>query len=243
MGRPRVLDEEKKSEICALVTAGMSLTKVADYVGCDRKTIYREREQDEQFDQRMRRAGLACDLKPLEAMRRAASTHWRAAAWMIDRQDRREAERRARNVRFTKQELLELAEQVKQMVSRAALDPFDGPVLVQKIENLFVAAEPGAVRRRPGQEPRGPSVSESIKFLSERWANRKRGLFAGLRGVPSPSLSPEGVEELSGGSTQGMTSDSPVPSRYTQAQGNVPNGAKPVAKLSEPNQEQDQETL
>lgn len=201
MGRPRVLDDVKKREICALVTAGMSLTKVADYVGCDRKTIYRERAQDEEFDQRMRRAGLACNLKPLEAMRRAASTHWRAAAWMIERQDRREAERRANRNRFTKQEVLELADQVKQMVSGATIDPFSGPELEQKIENLFIVAEPGAVRRRPGPKPRGPSVSESIEFLTKRWKERGEVSFPGLPSAHATGLSREGGEELDGGST------------------------------------------
>jgi hypothetical protein len=41
-GRHRVLDDVKRSEICALVAAGRSLRSVASYVGCDRASIRRE---------------------------------------------------------------------------------------------------------------------------------------------------------------------------------------------------------
>lgn len=89
MGRPKSLDDQKQREVCALVSAGMSLPKVAMYVGCSVKTIRRLRDCEPDFDERMRRAQLAADLNPLEAMRRASGTHWRAAAWMLDRQERR----------------------------------------------------------------------------------------------------------------------------------------------------------
>jgi len=172
MSRPRVLDEVSKREICALVTAGMSLNKVADYVGCDRKTIYHERRHDQEFDLRMRRAGMACHLNPLEAMRRAAATHWRAAAWLIERQDRQEAQRRASKAQLSRDELLELGDQVKEIIARATLDPFATPQLQQTIENLFITAVASPTRRRPGPSRQGPTTQESIRFFNERSANR-----------------------------------------------------------------------
>ena len=174
MGRPKVLDDVKKREVCALVTAGMSLGKVARYVGCCRRTILNERDRDADFDQRMRRAELAAELSPMEAMRRAASTHWRAAAWILDRQERRETERRVKPDMFTREELLSLGEEVKRIVARTVFDPFEEPHLQQKIENLFVAAIPGAVGKRQGVRGRsGPTVAESIRFLEQRWKARK----------------------------------------------------------------------
>ncbi len=174
MGRAKVLDDVKKREVCALVTAGMSLAKVARYVGCCRRTILNERDRDADFDQRMRRAELAAELSPMEAMRRAASTHWRAAAWMLDRQERRETERRVKPDVFTREELLRLGDEVKRIVSRAVLDPFDGPHIQQKIENLFVAAVPGTVGKRQATSRRGgPTVAESIHSLEQRWKARK----------------------------------------------------------------------
>lgn len=74
----------------------MQYYKVARYVGCNYKTIVRERQRDDQFDQQLRRAEMAADLNPLEAMRRAAATHWRAAAWMLERDERRSRANRRR---------------------------------------------------------------------------------------------------------------------------------------------------
>ncbi|TWT35896.1 hypothetical protein KOR34_07930 [Posidoniimonas corsicana] len=95
MSRPRVLDETKRREVCALLTAGMTLGSAAEYVGCSVKTIRRERDGDEDFDLEVRRAKMAARLGPLQAVRRAAETHWRAAAWLVERQERRDERRRA----------------------------------------------------------------------------------------------------------------------------------------------------
>jgi tRNA-dihydrouridine synthase len=84
-GRHRILDEVKRSEICALVAAGCSLRSVANYVGCDRATIRREELRNPEFADKIRRAELEAELNPLRTMQEAAATHWRAAAWMLER--------------------------------------------------------------------------------------------------------------------------------------------------------------
>lgn len=86
-GRPRVLDDVKKREIAALLSTGYSLHSAARYVGCSPKTIRREMERDEEFNERLRKAKLAARLEPLRALRNKASTHWRAAAWLLERID------------------------------------------------------------------------------------------------------------------------------------------------------------
>lgn len=88
MARPRVLDEEKLELIRRMVAAGMSLTRTAEHVGCDVKTIWRHRRQHPEFDAELRRARVAADAEPLETVRRAAATNWRAAVWLLDRQAR-----------------------------------------------------------------------------------------------------------------------------------------------------------
>jgi len=86
-GRPRLLDDTKKREVCALVSAGCSLDFAARYVSCTAKTIRREEEHDEAFGLRLRNAQLSARLAPLEALRGKAKTHWRAAAWLLERID------------------------------------------------------------------------------------------------------------------------------------------------------------
>lgn len=48
-GRPRVLDEIKRREVCALISAGYSMAGAASYVNCSEKTIRREAERNSQF--------------------------------------------------------------------------------------------------------------------------------------------------------------------------------------------------
>ncbi|MCO6045691.1 helix-turn-helix domain-containing protein [Aeoliella sp. ICT_H6.2] len=157
MARPRVLDDVKKGEITALISAGMSMASIARYVDCDRKTIKRERTVDEDFDLRVRRAEMAVQLKPLQAIQRKADTHWRAAAWLLDRQEKRRLERQARRdaanaadkVTLTRVELVKLAGQVKDAVLCAAVFREDEAYLGRKIDQAFVnlvpelAAKPG----------------------------------------------------------------------------------------------------
>jgi IS30 family transposase len=84
-GRPRSLDEVKQGEICALVASGVSLRAAALYVGCDRSTIRREERRNEQFAENLRRSEMQAEYFPLQKMHDACHTHWRAAAWMLER--------------------------------------------------------------------------------------------------------------------------------------------------------------
>jgi len=84
-GRPRSLDEAKRREICALVSAGCRIVDAARYVHCAPSTIHRERRLNDEFRAQLRRAEVTAQLQPLRAMQKAVSTHWRAAAWMLER--------------------------------------------------------------------------------------------------------------------------------------------------------------
>ena len=84
-GRPRALDEIKRREVCALVAAGCSISYAARYIGCKPLTIRREALRNEDFHEQLRQAELRSQLKPLNAMQQAAATHWRAAAWLLER--------------------------------------------------------------------------------------------------------------------------------------------------------------
>ncbi len=86
-GRERILDEGKLREVCALLSAGCSLQAAAHYVQCAPNTIRREAARNPDFGRRFREARLQAQLSPLQAMRTAAASHWRAAAWMLERGD------------------------------------------------------------------------------------------------------------------------------------------------------------
>src|SRR3972149_3390604 len=85
MPRPRALDELKRREICALVSAGCGIAEAARYVGCNPVTIRREAPRNAEFHEPLRNADLRAELSPLQALRQAAHTHWRAAAWFLER--------------------------------------------------------------------------------------------------------------------------------------------------------------
>jgi len=85
VGRPRALDETKRREICALVSAGSGIERAAKYVGCNPSTIRREALRNADFHDQLRQAELAAELEPLRLLRKKANTHWRAAAWLLER--------------------------------------------------------------------------------------------------------------------------------------------------------------
>jgi hypothetical protein len=85
VGRRRVLDDVKRREVCALVSAGCSLKTAAIYVGCNPSTIRREAFRNHDFHEQLRKAEMSAELHPLNALHQAATKHWRAAAWLLER--------------------------------------------------------------------------------------------------------------------------------------------------------------
>jgi hypothetical protein len=53
-GRPRALDDTKRSEVLALISTGYGIVGAAKYVGCTAKTIRREALRDPEFAQQLR---------------------------------------------------------------------------------------------------------------------------------------------------------------------------------------------
>jgi hypothetical protein len=136
MPRPRSLDEIKCREICALVAAGCALRQAARYVQCSPSTIHREAQRDPQFLEALRRAEMAAQLSPLHAMQQAVATHWRAAAWYLERTD---PERFARpDARaFGPRQVRALKGDVTRIIQQEVMDPLAYERIAKRVKAAF----------------------------------------------------------------------------------------------------------
>ena len=85
-GRRSILDDKMKAEICDRVNRGDTVVEAAEAVDVSLRTVQRAAVRDENFHHELKLAlGGAPD--PLKLMQTAARAHWRAAAWLLERQD------------------------------------------------------------------------------------------------------------------------------------------------------------
>src|SRR3954453_10844216 len=139
-GRPRALDETKCGEVCALISAGCGIIGAARYVGCAASTIRREARRNRDFNEQLRRAHLAAELAPLNALRESAKRHWRAAAWLLERAD---AQRYGKqNVRFLKPDQLdEFMDAVSQIIGTEVHDADPGERIINAFNEVIQQVE------------------------------------------------------------------------------------------------------
>jgi hypothetical protein len=161
-GRPRALDEIKRREVCALVSTGCSLRRAARYVGCAHSTIAREAQQNDEFRDRLREAEVQAQLHPLRAIRKAASTHWRAAAWGLERTQSDFARRdpdsiSTKRVRALFQNLLDV-------VSAERL----APSIRERIRWHILAAMNGTVQKSQTTRKSRQELREAIEFFANK---------------------------------------------------------------------------
>ena len=72
-------------QIAGLIAGGCSLRDAAHFMHCSYDTIRREMKRDPAFKEQLGRSELYAQLSPLRSMQQAVSTHWRAAAWFLER--------------------------------------------------------------------------------------------------------------------------------------------------------------
>jgi len=87
IGRPPVLDEGKRREICAILAVGCSRETAAKYVGCHRTTITKTAQRDDDFALALAQAESKYEILHLSHINKAATEgrYWRAAAWALER--------------------------------------------------------------------------------------------------------------------------------------------------------------
>ena len=205
-GRPRALNEVKQREICALVSAGCSLREAARYVRCGRATIQRELTRNPDFRRQIDEAAVAAQISPLKAMQKAAGTHWRAAAWLLERtKPERYARRDPRPLR--QRQSRRLLTKILEIVQAEVNDSRVTTQLQQRIGDAFDEAVPGTTtKRRDGQRQ-----SETSNQLAEPASTPSAN--------PGPTLAP------ASGSPPGdpFLRRRPIP---------LPKSAKPMSTLT-----------
>ncbi len=154
LGRPRALDDIKRREVCAVVATGCSLADAARYVGCAPTTLRREALRNPEFHEALRQAEMGSQLGPLRLVRKAANSHWRAAAWLLERIN---PERFAKPDKKTLQPA-EVAQLVDSIVELMA-EEIDDPATQQRIYHSLLAKAHQVTREflaadRPRRDPR-----------------------------------------------------------------------------------------
>ena len=84
-GRPPKLNDIKKREICALVSAGVNQAVAVEHVGCSRQTLFNTLRRDRKFREDIERSELAYYVRHLRNIDRHAEKSWRASAWALAR--------------------------------------------------------------------------------------------------------------------------------------------------------------
>jgi hypothetical protein len=102
-------------------------------------------------------------MEPVKAMRQAMHTHWRAAAWMLERT---QPERYGRNQKngMGKRELRALANDLVSIVREEVFDPF----VSERIEKRVQATVNYAMRHAWDQRRTGPQLRQAMEFFENK---------------------------------------------------------------------------
>jgi hypothetical protein len=145
------------------LTAGASLRKAAEFVGCDPQSIRREAQRNAVFGEQLAKAKSGARVEPLLALRAAAQSDWRAAvAWMKCVDPERYA--RASSNTITKREANQFVDRLVESIDNAVSDPGDR----EKLFQLLVPAMPPAMRRRWEEEARDRAMIQVTNDVAEQ---------------------------------------------------------------------------
>lgn len=100
-GSSRIMTPERRAKLCELLAESHTIEEASEAVGVSIRTVQRERKRDEDFDHEVLLA-LQKTPDPLKLMEQAARTHWRAAAWLLERRNPEEYARKPVNATSAK---------------------------------------------------------------------------------------------------------------------------------------------
>ena len=136
----RKLDAQKQTEICAMISVGCSVRTTAKMVGCSSQAIHKLANKDPAFEQRIRRAYMMSEFTPLNTIFVASRTHWRAAAWLLERLNRQEFGRRSPEM-VTPQELKQVIFRFGDELMSVIPDPETRQRVYEHVEKAFQGRE------------------------------------------------------------------------------------------------------
>jgi hypothetical protein len=121
-GRPRALDNAKRSEIIELVSGGFDLESAARVVRCSVRTIRRAMKRDPHFAREVRRSEIFSLQNPLGALQHALHRNWRTAAWLLERLFPERFAHRPQTTAFGKCQARQLLNEVLRIVDAEVID-------------------------------------------------------------------------------------------------------------------------
>ncbi|MEX2138544.1 MAG: hypothetical protein WD894_04745 [Pirellulales bacterium] len=89
-GRPIVFDEIKRAEFLGMLKAGCTIRYAARRVGVSNAAVYLARDRDPLFAARLDRAQQERDILSIGRIQNAGEKSWRAAAWLLERNEPKE---------------------------------------------------------------------------------------------------------------------------------------------------------
>jgi transposase len=85
MGRPSKLTDERAELVLAALRAGNHLTTAARYAGIAESTLHAWRRRSPEFSAAVDKARADAEARMVGVVMKAASEHWQAAAWWLER--------------------------------------------------------------------------------------------------------------------------------------------------------------
>ena len=221
--RSRLLTAGLKAQLCSLVAQSYTLESSADAIGVSLRTVQRERKLDDQFDRDVRRA-LGASPDPLKLMETAARTHWRAAAWLLERTRPEQYGRRPSNsasharVSRALSSVLSAVLEKLPPEQRAEMLTHTAPAVEQALDDCFpnrpAPLAPGSSNRGPNNVPPSPERAPTVERVPTPATPSKPPVVpAPTEQLPAPT--PVHAEDASNKLSALQTDASPRPTHLT----------------------------
>jgi hypothetical protein len=134
--RRNVLDDFQRGKVCGMLSVGASRREIAKVLAIHPSTIARTAERDEKFAQELLEAETLCRERPMKAMYAAMESHWRAAAWMLERLHPEQFGRRRGEV-YSRGEVREVIDRLLERASAKMTSDDDREELRQAADGLI----------------------------------------------------------------------------------------------------------